>query len=151
MKINRVGIIAALALGGLAAFVTFAQAEDTNKPGRPPGGPRGDMKERAAKVAEELGLSEEQKARMGEAMKEQGEKRKALQDDTSLSDTDKKAKGKALREETVARVKAILTAEQFTKWETMQQNRRSGGPGGPGGPGGSQGKGKPPGGKPDKD
>jgi len=64
------------------------------------------MKERAARVAEELGLSEDQKIKWQEVMKEQNEKRKALREDTSLSEEEKRAKGKALREETDAKIKA---------------------------------------------
>lgn len=154
MKTNKISLIAIMALGGLVTFSTLAQAEDTNKPAKPPGdhqgGPGGDMKERRAKMAEELGLSEDQKTKMGEVMKEQAEKRKALREDTTLSDEDKKAKGKALREESISKVKGILTAEQFEKWQKMQQTRR--GPGGPDGPRGDHkpGEGKPPGDKPEK-
>jgi hypothetical protein len=42
--------------------------------------------------------------------------------------------------ETKEKVKGILTADQFAKWEKMQQHRFGGGPGGHGGP-----DGKPPG------
>lgn len=153
---NKVSLLAMLALGGLVACGTMAKAEDTNKPakppgdhqGPPPGGPRGDMKERAAKMAEELGLNDDQKTKMAEVMKEQGPKLKALREDTSLSKEDKQAQMKALREASTEKVKGILTAEQFEKWQKIQQSRR--GPGGPGGPGGPRGEGKTPGDKPEK-
>jgi periplasmic protein CpxP/Spy len=148
MKTNKISLLAMLALGGLVTFGTLAKAEDTNTAAKPPGdhqgppgGPRGGMQDRGAKLAEELGLSDDQKTKFQEVMKEQGDKRKALREDTSLSDDDKKTKGKALRDETDAKIKAILTAEQYEKWQKLQQGRR--GPGGPGGPGG-----KPPGDKP---
>ena len=155
MKTNKASIFAVMALGGFVTFGTLAQAEDTNKPAKPPGdhqgGPGADMKERRAKMAEELGLSEDQKTKMADVQKEMGEKRKALREDTSLSEEEKRAKGKALREEADAKFKGILTAEQFEKWQKMQQTRR--GPGGPGGPRGDHkpGEGKPLGDKPAKD
>jgi Spy/CpxP family protein refolding chaperone len=146
---NKFTLLAALALGGLVATSQFTRAEDAPKPegkppgeaqGNAPGGPRGDMKDRGAKLAEELGLSDDQKAKVQEAMKEQGEQRKAISSDTALSKEDKQAKMKALRESMTEKMKTILTAEQFAKWEKM--------PRGPGGPRGPRGEGKPPGEKP---
>jgi len=140
--------MAIIALGGLVTLSTVVRAED-QKPARPagehkrPGGPGGDMKDRGAKMAEELGLNDEQKAKMGDVMKELGPKLKAIQEDTSLSKEDKMAKMKELNTERTTNVKAILTPEQFEKWQKMQANRR-----GPGGPGGPRGEGKPHGDKP---
>jgi Spy/CpxP family protein refolding chaperone len=146
MKFNKTSIMAMIALGGLVTLSTIVNAED-QKPAGPaagehkrPGGPGGPGGEMRGKIAEELGLSEDQKAKMGEVMKEQAPKYKALREDTSLSKEDKMAKAKAIREEGAAKIKGILTPEQFEKWQKMQQNRR--------GPGGPRGEGKPPGEKP---
>lgn len=130
MKTNKISLIAVLVLGGLVAFGTLAKAED--KPaGKPHGKAHGDMKERGAKMAEELGLNEDQKAKMADMMKELGPKMKAIMDDSSLSKEEKKPKMKALNEERTAKVKEILTPEQFEKWQKMQAAHRPGGPGGP--------------------
>ena len=50
----------------------------------------------------------------------------------------RRTKGQALRTETTAKMKEILTAEQFTKWEKMAQGMRGNRPpgGAPGGAGG---------------
>ena len=137
MKTSK--LIAIIALGGLAAFGTVAQAQDaTNTPPagehhRPggPGGPR-----MGGRMAEELGLSADQKTKFEAIMKDQAEQMKTLRDDTSLSQEDKRAKIKAIREATNDKVKAILTADQYAKYlelQKLQHNRR--GPGGPGGAG----------------
>ena len=58
-----------------------------------------------------------------------------------------KAEAKAIREATNDKVKTILTAEQFTKFQEL--TKRRGGRGGPGGPGGPGGAGGPPPPKPE--
>lgn len=140
MKYN-VKLLTALALGSLLALASVNAQEKPAKKERPNGpppregqaGPRGEAaKERMAKIAEDLGLSEEQKAKLQEFMKSQAEKRKALADATP---EERQEKAKAMREEVDKKMKEILTAEQYAKWE---KTRPAGGhrPGGPGGPGG---------------
>jgi len=127
MKLNKTSLIAVIALGGLVAFGTMVKAEDKPE-GKPHGKAHGDMKERGAKMAEELGLNDEQKGKMGDVMKEFGPKTKAIFEDASLSKEDKMAKMKAINEERNAKIKDILTAEQFEKWQKMQAAHRPGGP-----------------------
>ena len=45
---------------------------------------------------------------------------------------------KTVREEMTKQMKAILTPEQFAKWEKMPQSRGPGGPGRPGAPTGDK-------------
>ena len=124
-------LLAVLTLGSLVAFSTLSRAEDT--PPKPdakhgprqggPGGPggRGDMMK---KMAEELNLTDDQKEKLKPIMKEQGEKMKALFDDSSISQEDKRAKMKELREANATKIKAILTPEQTTKFEAMQKENQ---------------------------
>ena len=131
MKTNKIPLIAVLALGGLAAFGTLAQAQDSTN--TPPAGEHkhhggGDMKDRGAKMAEELGLNEDQKAKMADVMKEFGPKYKAIFDDSALSKEDKMAKMKALSEERNAKLKEFLTPEQLEKLQKLQSAHRPGGP-----------------------
>ena len=127
MKFNRTSLIAVIALGGLVAFGALAKAEDKPE-GKPHSKAHGDMKDRGAKMAEELGLNEDQKTKMGDVMKEFGPKMKAIFDDASLSKEDKMAKVKAINEERSAKIKEILTADQFEKWQKLQAAHRPGGP-----------------------
>lgn len=146
MKLTKTLTFAAIVAGTLLAGNALV-AQDAPKD-KPPGGPGaqggpGMRGPNAEQMAKDLGLSDEQKTKLKAAMDEQREKMKALREDTSLSADDKKAKGKELRDTFQAKVKEILTPEQFEKWQkNMQQRRPQGGPGGPGG--------KPEGGKPAK-
>jgi len=132
MKMHKFTLLAALAAGTLIALTPTLRAEDKpNRPDRaerPAGGPgqRGDMLKR---MAEELGLTEEQKTKLQEAFKEQREANK------DLSPEERREKMKETREAINAKIKAILTAEQYAKWEKIREERRPGGPGGPGGDG----------------
>jgi Spy/CpxP family protein refolding chaperone len=131
MKMHKVSLLAAIAAGALIAFTPSLRAEDKpNRPERPAGGlgggQRGDM---LKKMAEELGLTEDQKTKLQEAFREQ---REAMKD---LSPEERREKVKETREAMNAKVKAILTPEQYAKWEKIRDERRPGGLGGPGGDG----------------
>ena len=132
MKMHKVSLLAALAAGALIAFTPTLRAEDKparpERPERPGGGPgqRGDM---LKKMAEELSLTDDQKAKLQEVFKAQ---REAMKD---LSPEERREKMKESREATNAKVKAILTAEQYAKWEKIRDERRPGGPGNENDPG----------------
>lgn len=132
--------MAALAVGALIVFSPLVRAADKpERPeGRPPQGQRAEMaKERLAKMAEELKLTEEQKTKVAAAMKAQAETVRGLKEATP---EERKEKMKASRAEMEKKMKEILTPEQFTKWEKL---RKEGGPGGPGKPGRRGGPGGP--------
>ena len=137
---KNIKLITALALGSLLA-VTAANAQDKPKRERPDGpppgegrpGPRGEApRERIAKMAEELGLSDEQKTKIQEFMKSQADKRQELRDATP---EERREKAKEMRDELDKKMKEVLTADQYTKWEKLRPapGQRPGGPGGPGG------------------
>ena len=119
--------LAALVASSLFAGSTLQAQDSTNTP--PAGGPG--MRARTD-FAKELNLTDDQKPKFKEIMTGAQAKRKALRDDTSLSAEDKKAKAKAIQEETTKEMKALLTEEQFTKWQKMAQGMRRP-PGGAGG------------------
>jgi protein CpxP len=152
MKPAKTTLIAALIASVLIAYTPATRAEDTkeSKPapkgeGRPgrPGGPEG-AKERMDKINEELKLTDEQKPKVEAAMKEMGETMRTVRSDSSLSDDQKREKMKTAREALDKKMKAVLTAEQYTKWESMPRPGRPGGQGGPGRPGGEKGNGAKP-------
>jgi Spy/CpxP family protein refolding chaperone len=129
MKMHKVSLMAALAAGALIALSPVLRAQDAKPEGRPPGqGQRGEMmKERLAKMAEELKLTDAQKPKVEAVLKEQGEKMRELRDATP---EERREKGKALREETAKKLKDILTPEQYEKFLTLrEQGPRGGGPG----------------------
>jgi periplasmic protein CpxP/Spy len=137
MKMHKVSLMAALVAGALVALAPTLRAQD-KKPARPEGGPpagqRGEMaKERLAKLSEELSLTADQKTKVEAAMKEQAETMRGLRDATQ---EERREKMQAARKGFDAKMKGILTADQYTKWEKLRPQRGQGGPGGPGRPGG---------------
>jgi protein CpxP len=130
MKTSRISLMAALIAGVLLAYSPALRAQDAKegksprtregRPGR--GGPGG--QEYFNKLAEDLKLTAEQKPKVEAVLKEQREKMRGLRD---LSQDERREKFKAIHEETAKKLKDILTAEQFAKWEKMRAQR----PGGP--------------------
>jgi protein CpxP len=130
MKSTKTLLIAALAAGALLAGSSSLLAqESTNTP--PPG-----MKGGRHDIAKELNLTDDQKPKFQEIMKSSREKMKDLREDTSLSSEEKKAKAKEIQENTATQMKALLTPEQFTKWQELVKHARGNRPpgGGAGGP-----------------
>jgi Spy/CpxP family protein refolding chaperone len=134
MKASKISLMVALIAGVVLAYSPALRAEEGKEgkaskthQGRPEHGAA--MKEHLDKMAEDLKLTADQKAKVETAFKEQGEKMRGMRD---LSPDERREKGKAMREEMTKKMKGILTAEQFEKWE---KNRPQGGPRGFGGQG----------------
>ena len=127
MKLNKTFAFTALVASSL--FVgTALQAEDSttpppsgDKPHSGPGGmhgrPNGDT------IAKELGLTDDQKAKVKIVLEDQQTQMKALHEDTTLSPADKKAKFMELRKASQAKMKEILTADQYEKWQKHMEHR----------------------------
>ena len=121
MKLHKISLLAALAAGALFALTPSLRAED--KPAKPAhpeagphAGPRGDM---LKEMGEKLNLTADQKTKLQEAFKAQ---REAMKD---LTPEERKEKMKANRQATDAKIKEILTPEQYTQWEKMRQENRA--------------------------
>lgn len=135
MKMHKISLLAAVAAGALFALTPSLRAEDkpakAPKAERPEGGPRGGQRmDMLKEMAEKLELTADQKAKLQEAFKAQRENRKDLKDATP---EERRAAMKEAREAMDAKIKEILTPEQYAKWEKIRQEKRPGGPGGPGG------------------
>lgn len=130
MKMHKVSLLAALAAGALIAFTPSLRAQDKPekpaRPERPEGGPRGGQRgDMLKEMAEKLDLTADQKTKLQEAFKAQ---REAMKD---LSPEERREKMKETREALNAKLKEILAAEQYAKWEKIREENRPGGPGGP--------------------
>ena len=152
MKKSQMNWLGALGLGA-ALLCTPSVFGADEKPAAPPpgrqgqgGGQRGAgvsqrQQEFMKKMAEELKLTDEQKKKVEANQKAQLEKTAKLRQDTSLSQEDRRAKMKTIRDESDKKMKEILTADQFPKWQKMREEqaqamRQRGGQGGQGGGGG---------------
>ncbi len=119
MKLNKTLALAALVVSGLFVGNIATQAQDatTNTPPaavKPGKNLRGSYTDALAK---RLALTDDQKPKVKTALDELQQKQHALRTDTTLSAEDKKAKLKELFDSTNAKLKEILTPEQYTKWE----------------------------------
>lgn len=131
-------IIVALVAGNLLAWNVALRAADTNTPpakpapgGPPPGQrPAGMMRggPNLDQLAQQLNLTDDQKAKVKSVLEARDKKVSELRGDTSLSQEDRRAKMQSIREENTAQMKAILTPEQFDKWQQMAQRGRRPGP-----------------------
>lgn len=129
-------LIAALAAGSLLVCSPALRAADTNTPPSTPpaGAPPADRGPRAGfeRMAEQLNLTADQKPKVQSIMDTQRQKMLDLRSDASLSQEDRQAKRKAIVEEMGAQMKAVLTPEQFDKWQkTSPMGQRRGRPNGP--------------------
>jgi len=138
MKIQKLSLLTALVAGAVIALTPSLRAQDSkpNRPEagqRPAPGQRGEMvKDRLAKLAEELNLTAEQKTKVEAVIKAQTESMRGLQDATP---EERREKMQAARKTMDAKMKEILTAEQYTKWEKIRGQGGAAGQGRRGGPG----------------
>ena len=125
-------VLCLLALGSTAPTLRAEDGEppEGKKHHRPKGNP-GEM------IKEKLGLTDAQAEQMKAIHQETEAQMKALKANESLSMEEKKAAGMKLREETKAKVDAILTAEQRAKFDKFREGMKERHPGkdGEAGPG----------------
>jgi Spy/CpxP family protein refolding chaperone len=118
MKILKVSAIAALAVGALLACST-ATAQDNADKGK--GGRKGGfgVDQRLEYYNTELKLTDEQKPKVKAVLEDQEKKLQGVPRE------ERRDKMREMRPEMAKKMKEILTAEQYTKWEQLR-----GGPGG---------------------
>ncbi len=137
MKLNKTLMMVALAAGSLFASNPL-QAQDApkdkpadNQPAAPPAGARHPAFSLDS-IAKQLDLTDDQKIKIKPIIEDSQKQIAELRKDASLAPEDRPAKVKAIREATSTKLKEILTAEQFAKWEKMGAGMRRGpGAGGP--------------------
>ena len=138
MKSTKTLFLTALAVGGLLACGTVANAGDTtNTPpstppaGGPPAGQRGPGMRGPTldQLAATLKLTDEQKAKVKPILDARDQKLKDLRADTTLSPEDRRTRMQAIRDDMATQMKAVLTPDQFDQWQKMSQRQRR--PGGP--------------------
>ena len=131
MKLNKTLITVALvAVGLLTTDATLLAQSSTNTPPAGVRPPRAGMN--IETIASQLDLTDDQKTKAKPVFDEMRQKLADLHKDSSLSQTDKRSKFKEIRDDTNAKLKEILTSDQYAKWMKMPGNRRP--PGGAGAP-----------------
>jgi Spy/CpxP family protein refolding chaperone len=137
MKPSKMTLIAALALGSLLTLSPAGFTQDANTPpaGNPPEhGPRG-RGPNFDTVAERLKLTDDQKPKVKAILQDMGQKMRDLrQQGQDMSPEDRMAKMKSIRDETDAKMKGVLTEDQFKQWQEMESKMRGPRNHPPGGP-----------------
>ena len=121
---KKLSLIVALALGSLMACSIATAQDSTNKDTQKKGKTFYTPEQRLERMSAQLTLTDDQKPKVKAVLEETSKK---MQD---LAPEDRREKGRALREEETTKLKAILTDEQFTKYQEMSQRRGNRGTGG---------------------
>lgn len=130
MKSKKMTAIAILALGGVMTFNSIASAEDETKRAAPAAEQKAEAAPAVteadiAKLEADLDLSPELTGKIEALQKDQNARRKVVFQDASLSKEDKEAKSKVIVDETREKIKALLTPEQFAKWQKLHEARKA--------------------------
>jgi protein CpxP len=115
MKIDRIlgGLVSLGMVVAMAVPLALAKSQDASTPqasGRQMG-----MRGGLQAAVESLNLTDDQKAKVKDIFADAKTKHQAVSNDTSLSDDQKKAKLKELREGTLAKLNTVLTPDQQTE------------------------------------
>ncbi len=124
MKVTRFSIIAALALGSLLACSTVASAQDNSTSHKGQRRAIG-LQERVDKLSTDLQLTADQKSKISALFQKERQSAQEIRKDTSLTRDQRREKTRALHADNNKELKAILTPEQFTKYQTLQREMRS--------------------------
>jgi Spy/CpxP family protein refolding chaperone len=100
------------------------------------GGPRGmmDPGRRADRMKHELNLTDDQTAQVKSILEDGRTKMEAIHSNSSLSRDDRRAQMMSIHKAQDDRIEALLTPDQKTKFEAMQERMRERMRGGQGGP-----------------
>ena len=143
MNIPKLGLMAALALGGLMA-ASIGNAQPPDDKGEKKGGQGGrkgppSVEMQLERMTKELSLTDDQKPKVKEVIEENRKKMQEVFADRSAPREERREKMQKISDEQDKKFKEILKADQYAKWEKMRdkmreemRNRRGGGPGGPG-------------------
>ena len=127
MKMHKLSLVAALALGSLMVCSTVTSAEDanantnTNAPAnRPRRGPP-TVEQRVERMTTQLKLTDEQKTKVTAVLEDSAKQMRELRNDKNLTRDEQREKFRAMRTETDSKLKQILTPEQWEKYEQRQR------------------------------
>jgi periplasmic protein CpxP/Spy len=125
MKINKLRVIAALALGSLLATSNLAMAQE-QKGGQKRGG--GSVEQLMERMNEQLKLTDEQKPKVKAVLEESQKARQELRSESGAPQ-ERREKVRGIREKENKKLKEILTADQYSKYEKRLEELRGAGKG----------------------
>lgn len=124
------GAVMGVLLMGAAAY---AQAPGEQGGGQWTRGQMPTVDQRLQRMTDTLGLTDEQQQKIKPILENESTQMQSLRSDTSVSQDDKMAKMKQIRETTVSQINPILNSDQQKKYAEMM-SRAGRGRGGPGAP-----------------
>jgi protein CpxP len=122
---------------GMAMFagVLMAQSADqnANAAANANAGPQAQTSQRRAAdparevkhLGKKLGLSQDQVAQLGPILADRQQQMQALRADTTMSQTDRRAKFRSIRDDSKGKIEAVLNDQQKQQFEQMMASRRS--------------------------
>jgi periplasmic protein CpxP/Spy len=114
MRIRNLGLVIALALGGLLVCANVSTAQEAKE-----GKKRGfSPQQRVEQMDKELKLTADQKTKLTALFEEQTKKMR------DLAPEDRRAKAREMREEYDKKMKTILTPDQWEKWQKAREELR---------------------------
>ena len=125
---SKLSLIAAMALGGLVVCSTLVIAQDASSAPDKKGGKRGMSPDQLMeKYTEQLSLTDEQKPKVKAVLEDSGKKRREIFRDSALDQTQKREKFQGTMEAQNKKMKEILTADQYKKYQEMNEKMKKGG------------------------
>jgi Spy/CpxP family protein refolding chaperone len=120
----RIGVPLGLAIvAGVLGIQSVARCADA--PAKEAGLERSaTVRDRMHQLAAELNLTDAQKQKLRPIVREEMGKVHELRKDTTLSRREKMERFRALQQEMQPKVKAVLTEEQFAKWQEKRKEMR---------------------------
>jgi periplasmic protein CpxP/Spy len=117
---------ALLALALFAPAALFAQAGGPGAPGGAPGGGRRmlSVADQLDDLSKKLDLTDAQKPQVKAVLEDQDKKMRDLMENSSGPREENRAKMREIHESSNAKIRALLTAEQKTKFDKMQEEHR---------------------------
>jgi periplasmic protein CpxP/Spy len=128
MSNSRWSILTILVL--LIAGLTFAQNSQESQ--APPSGRHAGMhhnhngesaEQHLQMLSEKLNLTDDQKAKLKPILEDEMQQMKAVREDSSLSQEQRRAKMKSIHESLHEQINAVLTPEQQAKFKQMRQEQ----------------------------
>jgi periplasmic protein CpxP/Spy len=130
MFVRAAVLVCGLSVAAAGAAVAQDQAPPPPPQGQmgpPPGGPRGGMMDpgrRADMLKKNLNLTDDQTSQVKSIFEDSRTKMEALRSNSSLSQDDRRSQMMSLRKAENAKINALLTPDQKTKYAAMQEQMR---------------------------
>ena len=117
---KRLSLIAAMVLGGLVACSTLATAQDAT----PKKKARFTPEQQLERMTTQLNLTDEQKPKVKAVLEETSKKMQEIRNAPDFDRSHMREKMQPVMEKQNEKMKAILTEDQFKKYQEMQQQQR---------------------------